>query len=318
MTDSDVSDKLIKLIPVLKAHAIPLAIAVAGIILVVLLLREFWQLWLRGRVRKICNVEVPKGVRISHSRDANEIGSFVLNYPFWRFAKKNGTADRRHSNNKICKPKSTLEVAGFSFKSKNPLTLYGLVLDMRRNGNSIGYSRSESFKRQRAVQRVKVRQRATSVQAIVDSFSSQPTDFELFCADLYRHYGYQVAVTQSNNDGGFDLKMTKDGHSYIAECKCFEPYRHVGLPLLRKLAGANEIQHAQGLIFITTSTYTAQAVKYANEAGIQLVDGSTLVQMCQQAWGNALPQQAIDPRSFELTEGDLLANIPADMQYKFA
>ncbi|WEV52534.1 restriction endonuclease [Bifidobacterium sp. ESL0704] len=317
MTDFDVSDKLIKLIPVLEAHIIPLVITAAGIIMVVLVLRELRQIWLKGKVRKTCDVEVPKGVRISHSRDDDGIGSFVLNYPYWQFSKKDGTADRRHSNNKICKPKSTLEVAGFSFKSKNPLTLYGLVLDMRHHGNSISYSREESFKRQRAVQRVKVRQRATSVQAIVDSFSSQPADFEPFCADLYRNFGYQVAVTQSNNDGGFDLKMIKDGRTYIAECKCFEPYRHVGLPFLRKLAGANEIQHAQGLIFITTSTYTAQAVKYANEADIQLIDGSTLVQMCQQAWGKSSSQGFVNSAIFELAESDLLSQIPVDMRYRF-
>ncbi|WEV74490.1 restriction endonuclease [Bifidobacterium sp. ESL0798] len=281
MTDFGYGDKLM---PILKTYAIPLVIAVVGIILVVLLLRELWQLWLKGRIRKICNVEVPKGVRIGHARDVDGIGTFVLNYPYWQFPKKDGTADRRHTNNKICcKPKSTLKVAGFSFKSKNPLTLYSLVLDMRHNGNPISYSRMESFKRQRVVQRAKAHQRSSSVQEIVSSFSSNPTDFEPFCADLYRRYGYQVAVTPSNNDGGFDLKLTKAGRTYIAECKCFEPNRHVGLPLLRKLAGANEIQHAQGLIFITTSTFTAQAVTYARECNMQLVDGNTLVQMCQRS-----------------------------------
>ncbi|WEV47273.1 restriction endonuclease [Bifidobacterium sp. ESL0690] len=314
MTDFGLSDKLI---PLLKAYVIPLAIAVAGIILVVLLLRQLRQIWLAGKVRKACNVEVPKGIRIGRSRDAEDIGNFTLRFPYWQFPKKDGTADQRRSNNKINKPKSVLEVVGFSFKSKNPLTLYDFVLEMRHHGNAIGYSGMESFKRQRVIQRVKVRQRATSIQAIVDSFSSHPTDFEPFCADLYRRYGYRVSVTPPTNDGGFDLKLTKDDLTYIAECKCFDPNHHIGRPLLQKLVGANKTQQVQGLIFITTSSYSAQAITYARECNIQLVDGNTLVTMCQKVWGNALPQQAVNPSAFELTKDELLAQIPEDMQYRF-
>ncbi|WEV72001.1 restriction endonuclease [Bifidobacterium sp. ESL0790] len=314
MTDFELSDALI---PTLTTYAIPLAIGVVGIVLIVLLLRQLYQIWLAGQVRKNCNVEVPKGIRIGRSDGEEGIGNFTLHFPYWQFPKKDGTADQRHSNNKIYQPKSVLEVAGFSFKSDNPLTLYSFVLEMRNHGNAIGYSNMESFKRQRAVQRAKVRQSSTSVDAIVASFSSNPSEFEPFCADLYRHFGYRVAVTPSANDGGFDLKMTKNGRTYIVECKCFEPTHHVGLPLLRKLVGANAIQHAQGLIFITTSTYTSQAIKYAKESGIELIDGNALVRMCQQAWGNSLPQQSVNPSAFELTQNDLLAQIPEDMWHEF-
>lgn len=301
----------------LRQYGIPVLLALLAAILLVYLCVEIRQLWLSRQVLFVCNVKVPKGVRIGRSRTADAIGSVDLAFPYWQFSKKDGTADLRRSNNKVMKPKSVLEVAGFSFKSKNPLALYDLTLLMRDEGQSIGYCQLESYKRQLVMKRVKARQCATSVRSIIASFSSHPTDFEPFCADLYKRFGYRAFVTPPVNDGGFDLRLEKGGRTYIAECKCYDLSNRVGRPLLQKLVGANTTQHAQGLIFITTSSYTAQAVAYANECGIQLIDGNTLVQMCTQAWGNSLPQQAIDPSLFELTEDDLLCQIPEDMRHKF-
>jgi restriction system protein len=277
--------------PWLRQYGILALLVLLAAILIVFLYLQIRQLWLSQQVFSVCNVKGAEGgIRISRSRAADAIGSVDLAFPYWQFPKSDGTADLRRSSNKVMKPKSVLEVAGFSVKSKNPLTPYDLTLLMRDEGQSIGYCPLGSYKRQLVMKRVKARQCATSVQLIVASFSSHPTDFELFSADLYKRFNYLVFVTPPVNDGGFDLRLEKDGRTYIAECKSYNPSNRVGRPLLQKLAGANTAQQAQGLIFITTSSYTAQAVAYVNECGIQLIDGNALVQMCTQTWGSPLPQ----------------------------
>lgn len=117
-------------------------------------------------------------------------------------------------------------------------------------------------------------------------FCDDAHGFEEWCAALARICGYRAEVTPASNDGGLDVRMWLGEAKVIAECKCYCPHDMeqakrdaVGRPLLQKLVGANAVERADGLVFMTTSSYTAPAVRYAEEQNILLLDGNDLVDM---------------------------------------
>ena len=88
---------------------------------------------------------------------------------------------------------------------------------------------------------------------------------------------------------------------------------HIGRPIIQKLQGANIVERAQGMMLITTSAFFAEAIKYAQQVGVNLVDGNQLVALCQQAFGTNA-QATIPESAFTLTRADIMARIPKDMR----
>lgn len=172
-------------------------------------------------------------------------------------------------------------------------------------------------KRAGLTRRAAARESATSVSGIVSRFAGTPTAFEGFCADLYRALGWKAETTQAVNDGGLDIRMTSpEGVSYIAECKCFDPSHHVGRPVIQKLHGASAIEQAQGMMVITTSTFTKGAMDYAADVGVDLVDGPRLMKLCNQAWGGG-KKVTVPESEWRLTKQDILQHIPTDMWNRY-
>ena len=115
-----------------------------------------------------------------------------------------------------------------------------------------------------------------SIQAVIEAFQEQPISFESLCADLLEQMGYTVAITKPRKDGGYDLEIWKHGTHSIVECKCYATETKISRPQLQQLIGANAIKQADKTWFITTSDYTKEAVEYAHDVGMILVNGSEL------------------------------------------
>ena len=235
-------------------------------------------------------MNLPHSVRIKrYHHEDDPIGMLVLRFPYWSAAKRDGTRDQRTKNTTICYQKSLIDIGPWGLSDKNPLVMYRIALDLRAQGHAVGYCQEEKIKRQSVMEQVNAQRSATSVANIVAQFRSQPTDFEPFCADVFRNLGWSAEVTPPVRDGGFDLKLyDPQGVSFIAECKCYEPTHRVGRPIIQKLQGANTTVGAQGMMVITTSGFSRDAVMYANQVGVQLIDGDMLVRLCAQAFGNRM------------------------------
>lgn len=124
----------------------------------------------------------------------------------------------------------------------------------------------------------------SSASELYRRFKDDPTAFEQWCAELMGLYGHRTEVTPPTNDGGLDVRMFKGRSKAIAECKCYRPYaspkvQKVGRELVQKLVGANAVEQADSLVFMTTSTYTSTATRYAEEQNILLLSGDDLVRM---------------------------------------
>lgn len=302
---------------ILFAAAIALG-AIAAILLLGLAVRWIVQAVLRNAVAKEFGVPVPSSFRVQKSRDTVRIASFSLDHPAWLHAKKDGTRDLRRKDEAVVKMRSMLRLGRYLISNANHLALYDLVVRLRRTGVQIALCAEESAKHHRLAQRLQAHRAATSAAGIVDAFRSRPTEFEAFCADLLRGAGFTVVVTPPTNDGGFDLRMEKNGTTYIAECKLYAPTNRIGRPQIQKLVGANQTQRAQGMMFITTSGYSRDAVAFAEQAGVRLIDGTGLVALCARVHGErALEPEGLSVEQIELTKPELLAYMPPDLRLRY-
>lgn len=100
-------------------------------------------------------------------------------------------------------------------------------------------------------------------------------DLEILVAELYRLKGYKVRERtiseEPNPDGGIDLELLAHGKRYVVQCKKYVR-DSIGVEQVRALVGVMTKDHS-GAIFITTSTFTEDAQRYALERGnVELLD----------------------------------------------
>lgn len=112
-----------------------------------------------------------------------------------------------------------------------------------------------------------------------------PRDFEVFCRELLKVYGFrEVHVTKQSRDGGIDgYGELKIGLSYLHvafQCKRWNKTT-IGKPEIDKFRGASQGHYQQAVLF-TTSTFTPAAKAADNQAGaipLALFDGEAIVNL---------------------------------------
>jgi hypothetical protein len=109
-------------------------------------------------------------------------------------------------------------------------------------------------------------------------------DFEKLIGSLFQKMGFEVEVTQSSGDGGVDVIAYYNNPvfkgKYLVQCKHWN--QQVGQPEIRDLYGT--VMHDKAIkgILITTSTFTDQALSFANDVGIECIDGKILYALLQK------------------------------------
>jgi restriction system protein len=117
-----------------------------------------------------------------------------------------------------------------------------------------------------------------------------PSFFERLVVELLVRMGYGGSIKDAGNaigksgDGGIDgtIKEDKLGLDIIyIQAKRWKPGNIVGRPELQKFVGALAGQGAKKGIFITTSSFSKEAIDYAprNETKIVLINGDQLAQL---------------------------------------
>lgn len=203
-----------------------------------LVIRYVWRTIQRQRAARTLAVQkMPKAGAVKRGTARVPVNWFILRYPTWRYPNRDGTADRRRRSNPMVLKQSELHLPGFVLRSNNPFALYPLVREARYNGSSIAVSTQEQQKLSTLQSQIQNRRTLNSAAELVRRFGSTPTDFEHYCANLFRQFGYRVQVTPPARDGGIDLRLEKDSRRYIAECKCYGTSSLVGRGVLQKLYG---------------------------------------------------------------------------------
>lgn len=112
-----------------------------------------------------------------------------------------------------------------------------------------------------------------------------PYQFEEYIAGLFRALGCSAKTTSKSNDGGFDVVYrNSQNQKGIIEVKQYAVQHKVGRPLIQKLHSAKIDARADIAIFLTTSSFTAEAQKYAKRHQIRLIDGSALSRLIHKAY----------------------------------
>lgn len=105
---------------------------------------------------------------------------------------------------------------------------------------------------------------------------SNGLDFERQVHALLKKMGFEAEVTRASGDGGIDIIAHSRDHitggKYIIQCKDWS--KPVGEPPVRDLYGVVTAENANKGILITTSTFTAPALKFAEGKPLELIDGT--------------------------------------------
>ncbi|USD64498.1 restriction endonuclease [Vibrio sp. SCSIO 43136] len=124
-----------------------------------------------------------------------------------------------------------------------------------------------------------------TTQAMQVQMSSEPLDslnwleFESYVGEYFKQQGYEVKQFFSHKpDGGVDIWMKKDGELTLVQCKHWRA-RKVGIQVLREMYGVMIEHHAAKMIIVTSGDFTSEAVKYAADKRLWLVNGSELAHM---------------------------------------
>jgi restriction system protein len=125
--------------------------------------------------------------------------------------------------------------------------------------------------------------------------------FELLCAKYYEVVGFQFEIIRCGADGGIDVKLFKIDPAKpieIVQCKAWNTYS-VGVKEVRELLGVMAHEKVGRGIFITTSTYTSDALAFGGANPLQLLDGQGFVRKIRD-----LPQDQQDTLRQFAFEGD--------------
>ncbi len=109
-----------------------------------------------------------------------------------------------------------------------------------------------------------------------------PAEFERAVGELFREHGFSVIRSGKTGDGGVDLEMSKDGLSFLGQCKRYttEP---ISEPFIRDFYGALAHRRAHHGYFITTSYFTGPARAFARNKPITLIDERRLQQWLNES-----------------------------------
>lgn len=108
-------------------------------------------------------------------------------------------------------------------------------------------------------------------------------EFEEYTGELFKKLGYAVEVIGGLNDGGIDLRVKKGGKTYLVQCKKYLVNK-VSLSMVRDFYGAISANLSTGKgYFITTGIFTLEAIRFAEDKPIELIDGAKLMEYVRMA-----------------------------------
>jgi restriction system protein len=101
-------------------------------------------------------------------------------------------------------------------------------------------------------------------------------DFERLVGEAYRRQGYVVEeVGGATPDGGIDLLLHRRGSKVVVQCKRWRSVK-VGVAQIREFYGAMVADKAERGIFVSSGTFTPDAIDFARGKPLELVDGTRL------------------------------------------
>ena len=112
-----------------------------------------------------------------------------------------------------------------------------------------------------------------------------PFEFEQHTMSFFKRAGFETTVTKKSNDYGVDGFVVHPDGLIVVQCKRNASENKVGRPIIQQFKGVIEENGATRGFFVTTSSFTQEAMSSASLTGkVELVDLDELVR-----WHAAAP-----------------------------
>ena len=96
-------------------------------------------------------------------------------------------------------------------------------------------------------------------------YDLSPRKFEELIAEILSDFGFDVELTPATRDGGKDIyayiKNQVCSFLMFVECKKWTPTQHVGIEVVQRLYGVQQINKANKSMVVTTSYFTKPAIE---------------------------------------------------------
>lgn len=128
--------------------------------------------------------------------------------------------------------------------------------------------------------------RAKEVMLSTNFSFMSPYDFEKFIANLFNSFGYKTNITSKTGDYGIDVIAENNSEKIAIQCKKYQEDNKVGNQTIQMLLGAMQLRglKADKGIVITTSRFTRQAYKQAEDNNVELWDKNILHQKIKECF----------------------------------
>jgi restriction system protein len=101
--------------------------------------------------------------------------------------------------------------------------------------------------------------------------------FENLVAEAYDRLGYLVLEHSAfAEDQGIDLVLRKSANLYLVRCRNWQS-REIGIEVVNRMYSLMYDRQASGAIIITSGTFSRDALRFAADKPIELVDGRQLI-----------------------------------------
>lgn len=143
------------------------------------------------------------------------------------------------------------------------------------------------------------RRQLLGTQTGMDSLRSMDwRTFELLVGEAFRRQGYTVEETGLGGaDGGKDVVLSKDGLKTIVQCKQWRSQR-VGVPVVREMYGVMHHEGANAVKIIALCGCTPDAIAFARNKPIELIDGHALLDTVMDIQARNEPDGPLDSPLF--------------------
>lgn len=123
------------------------------------------------------------------------------------------------------------------------------------------------------------------IRTLGDLLSLTPPEFEEAVAAVLARSSYRkVRVVGKAADLGVDIAcFDRMGRPVVVQCKRHAPGIAVGSGEVRRFLGSITHSGANRGILVTTSRFSAPAIDLADQHGIELIDGTALVELVRRA-----------------------------------
>lgn len=206
-------------------------------------------------------------------RDASEFRSAVetLAYAVFRLARNRLTrAERPRLENLI---DNAIFKMDRHLQQNRPVLDSADIVEFQQLRTQVAHDRHLADRRKASAQGIK--HRLEQLEKLT------PEEFEEFIGELFEALDFEVERVGGSGDDGADLKLARGPLRAIVQCKFYKK-GVIGSPDLQKFLGTIHQTASQKGYFVTTSSFSLTAEKFAANQPIELIDGPRLAEMVRE------------------------------------